>query len=240
MRSIAGLLAVIVLAAAAGAGDDVKWDNSDEIPYAGLDSDGSAASVAYDEEVARYSVGWLPAAGKTEIDFIEATYYGWGLHCSRLKAAVADGKCSESAFFYEIERSKDIFRNFIIFYVTISARAQPDTNLANPRRWTIYLERGEEPLEPVLMTEDKNAPRGAIVRYLKEAWIPPAMAAKNKFTKEDLEYIYSRCFEDIVWHRKTYKVAFVNTSGEPPRENLRLVITGDKAQRGFEWRFEEE
>jgi hypothetical protein len=66
------------------------------------------------------------------------------------------------------------------------------------------------------------------------------MAGKNKFTKEELEYIYSRCFEDIVWHRKTYKVAFVNTSGEPPGENLRLVITGDKARRGFEWRFKEE
>jgi hypothetical protein len=219
VRRLVTVITILPLAtaAAAGAGDDIKWESASEIPYVDLAGDGSTAPPAYDEEVERYSAAWLPAVGTPEIDFIEATYYGWRLHCSRLKAAVADGKLSESAFFYEVERSKDVFRNFVIFYVTISALAQPDTNLANPRRWTIYLERGEEKFAPASIKIDQNAPTHIFIikKYGKRVGV------KN-------------------WYRKTYKIAFANRGGGPPSENLRLVITGEKARRGFEWRFKED
>ena len=240
-RSVSVVIALLLAtAAAAGAGDNIKWERSAEIAYIELARDGPAAGGDYDEEVKEYSIAWLPVVGKPEIDFIEATYYGWGLHCSRLKGGVADGKFSDWAFLYEVEKSKVDFRNFIFFYVTISARTQSDANLSNDTVWEIYLEWGDEKLSPVLIKADEDAAPTALVPYVIDAAIPPAKAVKRKFTAEVLKHVRAGEYCEPVRYLETYKIAFVNFYGEPPRGNLRLVIKAYKARCGFEWRFVEE
>ncbi|UCH78868.1 MAG: hypothetical protein JSU81_02660 [Candidatus Coatesbacteria bacterium] len=239
MRKVGTLVAAVLLAAAAGAGEGVSWKRSDEIPFVPLTEDASAASAEYDDVCENYSVSWMSVLPGSEIDFIEATFYGWGLHCSRLKKAVADGKVKESELPAEAEKAKSVFRNFLIFYVTISARERADADLADPDRWTVYLEREGTQLAPAVIDVDKNAPRKVMVRELHDAVIPEKYAGKTKFTAEELRDIRVLDSQDIVWCRKTFKIAFVNPYREPPRENLRLVITGEKAQHGFEWRFKE-
>jgi hypothetical protein len=233
------ITAVMLVAASAGAEEGVTWKRSGEIPFVPLTEDASAASAEYDDVCEKYTVSWMAVLPGSEINFIEATFYGWGLHCSRLKKAVADGKVKESELPAETEKAKSVFRNFLIFYVTISARERADTDLADPDRWTVYLEREGRQLEPALINVDKNAPRTVVVRELHDAVIPKKYAGKTKFTAAELHDIRVLESEDIVWRRKTFKIAFVNPYRDPPRENLRLVITGEKARRGFEWRFKE-
>jgi hypothetical protein len=239
VRRLVTVLTMLPLATAlaAGAGDNVKWTRSAPLPCVALDVD----AVARDEEcaavLARYTLGWESARRSAAIGHVGALFYGWEVHCARLRSEAAGKGIPAFVVQAKAEKARKLFAKALIFFVAVAARDEADANLADPSRWEVYLLVDGGRQRPTYLGEPDAAFRDIIVRpiSLHDAHGTPG-GAPSKPRPPPGEFDA----DENGAYRKIYKVAFDNPWGDAPRGSVKLVVAGEKARRGFEWRFKEE
>jgi hypothetical protein len=125
----------------------------------------------------------------------------------------------------------------LFFFVTVAARDEADANLADPSRWEVYLLFDGVKQNPTFLGEPDAAFRNITVRPISLRTAPGTLgdgANKRPPPPGNVETNGNAAY------RKIYKVAFDNPWEDAPRGSVKLVITGEKFRRGFEWRFVEE
>lgn len=238
MRRPVTVLTALLLAtaAAAGAGDNIKWVRSALIPCFPLDADVRASEDEFAAVLARYTLSWESARSNAAIGHVAALLYGWEVHCARLRSEAAEKQIPAFVVQAKAEEARTLFENVLVFFVAVAARDEADANLADPSRWEIYLLCNGTPQNPAFIGEPDAAFRDITVRPISLQTAPrtPGGAASkthpppgNVETDENAAY------------RAIYKVAFDNPWGDAPRGSVKLVVAGEKARRGFEWRFRE-
>ncbi len=232
MRRLGTLVIALLLAtaAAAGAGDNIKWERSPKLKHFPLSGDPGSVPCGIEETVSRYLITWAPA-WRQELDHIEVLFYSWELHCSRLKSGLASRKMEASAVKIKTEQARNVFKNLLIFYVTVSAKSEEYADLADESLWNVYLERDGQKQEPIFFKINEDSSLDLTLLRIHET---------RHFNLADFgEWTLIDKVETEKFYRKTYRIAFENPYGDSPRDNVRLVIACDKARRGFEWRFKE-
>ena len=238
MRGLFKLLSVLLLAtaAAAGAGDDVK-ERSASIPCLALDADVAASDDEFAAVLKRYVLRWDSLRRNAPIGHVGAVFYGWEVHCARLRRDAAAKQIPAFALRTKAEEARKVFGRLLIFFVAVAARYEPDANLADPSRWEVYLLYNGERRNPNFLGEPDAAFRDIKVVPISLQTAPGTLdgaAGKTRPPAGNLE-----TFGNPIY-RKIYKVAFDNPWGAAPRGSVKLVVAGEKCRRGFEWRFKEE
>jgi hypothetical protein len=221
MRNITKILIVLTLAAAgaAGAGDKIKWKRSKELNFVGPDEPYGKTEDGFEKLSEVYTLTWKASRG-SKLGFIQARFYGWDLYCANLESLIEQGKLEESALESEVEKSKELFREKLIFYVTVGATEANYARLSNHNIWDIHLEANAEERAPVKLEPVENPVVGTI--RIESSRSSPL----NIFTQ--------------VFIHRSYVLEFENPYNDSRPLNIRLVLSCDECRRGFEWRFKEE
>ena len=228
---------LLAAAAAAGAGDDIKWERSAPIPCFALDADVSASDDEFASVLERYVLSWDSARRNAAVGHVGAVFYGWEVHCARLRRDAAAKQIPAFALRTKAEKAREVFGRLLIFFVAVAARYKPDANLTDPSRWEVYLVCDGERLNPTFLGEPDAALRDIEVVPISVRTAPGTLdgaAGQYRPPAGNLETPGNSIY------RKIYKVAFDNPWGAAPRGSVELVIASEKARRGFEWRFKEE
>ncbi len=227
----------LATAAAAGAGDNVKWTRSAQLPCVALDVDAVAGNDDCAAVLARYTVSWKSSRRNAAIGHVVALFYGWEVYCARLRKDAAEKDISAFVVQAKAEEARKLFAKALVFFVAVAARDEADANLADPSRWEIYLLVDGARQMPTYLGEPDAAFRDIIVRpiSLHDAHGTPGGApAKPRPPPGEFDA------DENGAYRRIYKVAFDNPWGDAPRGSVKLVVAGEKARRGFEWRFKED
>jgi hypothetical protein len=237
-RSIT-LIAILPLAtaAAAGAGDNVKWVRSALLPCFSVDADVAASDDDFAAAFERYALSWDSARRGAAVGHVGALFYGWEVHCARLRRNAARKQMPAFALRAKAEEARPLFEKLLFFFVAVAARDEADANLADPSRWEVYLIFDGAKQRPTYLGEPDASFRDITVMPISlhaAPGTPGERAHKRPPPPGNLEA------DENGACRKIYKVAFDNPWGGAPGGSVKLVIAGEKARRGFEWRFEEE
>ena len=239
MRRSIKVLTILLLAtaAAAGAGDNVKWERSALMPCFTLDVDVAASDDELTAVLERYTLSWDSARRNAPVGHVGALFYGWEVHCARLRKDAAREQIPAVVLEDKAEKARALFENVLVFFVAVGVRDEAAANLADPSRWEVYLLRGGVKQNPTYLGEPDAAFRDITVRPISLGTAGGTFgdAANKKPLRAD-----TRDADEIAAYRKIYKVAFDNPWGDAPRGSVKLIIAGEKFRRGFEWRFKEE
>jgi hypothetical protein len=221
MKSVVTVLVILLLAAAgaAGAGDNIKWKRSKELNFVGPDELYGKTEDGFEKLTEAYTLTWKASRG-SKLGFIQARFFGWDLYCANLESLIEKGKLEASALESEVEKSRELFREKLIFYVTAGATEANYARLSNHNIWDIYLEVDGEERPPVKLEPVENPVVGTI---------------RIESSRSDPLNIFTQVFI----HR-SYVVEFENPYNESRPPHIRLVMSCDECRRGFEWRFKEE
>ncbi len=239
MRRLLTLLTALPLAtaAAAGAGDNVKWTRSAPLPCVALDADVAASDDECAAVLARYTLSWESARRGAAIGHVGALFYGWKVHCARLRRDAARKQVPAFVLQAKVEEARKLFERALVFFVAVAARDEADANLADPSRWEIYLIFDGAKQRPTYLGEPDAAFRDITVEPISLHGAPGTPGERGYKRPPPPGNVEPG---ENAACRKIYKVAFDNPWGDAPRGSVKLVIAGEKCQRGFEWRFEEE
>lgn len=239
VRSSVAVLAIylIAAAAAAGAGDDIGWERSALIPCFALDTEVTASDHEFAAVLERYALSWDSARRNAAVGHIGAVFYGWEVHCARLRRDAAANGIPAAELRNKSERARGLFGELLIFFIAVAARYAPDTNLNDPTRWSVYLLYNGEFRNPSFLGEPDAAFRDIKVVPISLRTVPGTLGGTAPKTR--VPHGYPETSENPPY-RKVLKVAFDNPWEGTPRGSVKLVVAGKKACRGFEWRFEEE
>jgi hypothetical protein len=237
-RSVTLLIALLLAtAAAAGAGDNVKWERSALIPCFTLDADVASSDDESAAVLQRYTLSWDSARRNAAVGHVGALFYGWEVHCARLRREAAQKQIPDFVLQAKAEEARALFERLLFFFVTVAVRDEADANLADPSRWEIYLLRDGVKQNPTFLGEPDAAFRDITVRPISVRTAPGTLGDPVNKTPPPAG---TRETDETAAYRKIYKVAFDNPWEDAPRGSMKLVITGEKFRRGFEWRFVEE
>ena len=221
MRSLVSVLTILLLAtaAAAGAGDKVKWKRSKEIDFVKAEDRIEIAAADFEKLTEDYTLTWKASRG-SKLGFIEARFFGWDLYCANMKSLVEKGQLERSALEPEVEKSRALFREKLLFYVTVGATQEKFARLSNRNFWDIYLVVDDEKASPLKLEPVENPVIGTV--QLDSSGGDPL-----------------NIFAQVFVHR-SYVIEFENPYTESRPPNIQLVFSCEECTRGFEWRFEEE
>jgi hypothetical protein len=183
--------------------------------------DGDVALISDDVEaiVAAYRLTWH-REGADDVDFVEAEFYSWEVHCAKTKNRLQGYEFPAEAIERSARASGPLFPLTVVFYVTVGAYELSYAELPNDEEWEVYLARGDVKQLPLRV----SSAEGPYLPYNKKLVRDPASGQT-----EYLDYF-----------RKTYEVTFANTYGEDSPATVELVVVGRRARCGFEWRFKED
>ncbi len=218
MRRSGTLLITLLLAtaAAAGAGDNIKWKRSEALPFF-LPSDELPIESDLDTILDRYTLkaggGWFQDIREIEATFVpwEFTYYG-------LRAQRDKGELTNDEFEEVLEEVAAGVNQILCFQVIIRGEENMEARLQYKKYWEIYLVVGGDRIEPQIIRPIGMKHDTEVFRYLDAGGKTEETALKEK----------------------AYAVYFENPYRGAPSESLKLAILGKKFRRGFEWRFVEE
>ncbi len=239
MRRLGTLLTALLLAtaAAAGAGDNIKWERSGLIPCFTLDVDVTSSDDEFAAVLERYTLSWDSARRNAAVGHFGALFYGWEVHCARLRRDAARKQIPAFVLKAKAEEARTQFESLLIFFVAVAARDEADANLADPSRWEISLLWNGAKQNPAFLGELDAAFRDITVTPISLVTAPGTFGDAESKNPPPADYLE---LEGAAAHRKIYKAAFDNPWKGAPRGSLKLVITGERFRRGFEWRFKEE
>ena len=239
MRRLIRVLTVIPLAtaAAAGAGDDIKWERSAPIPCFALDASVASSDEEFAAVLERYTISWDAARRNVAVGHVGSLFYGWEVHCARLRKNATQNQLPALTLKKQAEKARALFEKVLVFFVAVGARDEADANLCDPSRWEIYLLRDGEKQRPRFLGEPDAAFRDIIVRPISFSISGRDFGDAARKKPPPAEYVES---DESTAYRKIYKIAFDNPWEGAPQGNVKLVVAGEKVRRGFEWRFKKE
>ena len=216
MRRSISVITILLLATAAAAGAGIKWTRAKDLEYHSPETDPNSYVSSKDEYNDMYMIIWKNSNWGADIGGMAALYVDWSVF--RVNHRSLTGKRQWKKVDVEAWRGK--FERNYYFMVVISASDKPESRLSNRLAWTVYLEADGNRLEPEAIT--------------------PVAGAESE-SSQTMTYIGAPSLSNkFLYFNNGYFVKFVKMEAEAKPRNLKLVITGDKATRGFEWRFVEE
>ncbi|MEE8640585.1 MAG: hypothetical protein V3T41_09275 [bacterium] len=221
MRRLVTVLTALLLAtaAAAGAGDNIKWKRAKNLEYASPDEPLGGFTEDFDKIVERNTLKWLASHG-SDFNYIRATYVDWRLFCTHLQAQAQAGIIGRGNIEDAAEKAREEYEGKFQFLVAVTNRRIEWARLTNKDFWEVYLEVDGEKIAPVKMEPlDDGRKTSARIFTDLSGHHPGAI------------YAYAN---------RTYKLTFDAPQPELRPRNLKLVLLCEKARRGFEWRFKEE
>ncbi len=222
MRRSITLIAILLLAtaAAAGAGDNIKWKRSKKLEFVPINSNTEGISDNYEKTSSKYSLKWTPF-GHHKIGFIQVVFHNWEVYVSDLKAQAKAGKIDANTLPAAVAKGIDVYRPYFTFYVSVNTFVPLYSFLVEGGPWTIYL------IDPVSGTH-----------------IPPVIIEQvgdSLFGVFEVGSAYGGSGMLIsAATQTTYKVVFPYADASLCYPSLKLVLTCDLCRRGFEWRFVDE
>lgn len=231
------MLLLLAAAGAAGTVENVEWERSAPIPYFSLDADVAGRDDEFAAVLERYLLCWDSVRGNAAVGHISAVFYGWEVHSARLRRDAAAKETPAGVLRNKAEEARKVFGELLIFFVAITARYEPDTNLTDPTRWSVYLLYNGSRRTPTFLGEPDAAFRDIKVVPISLQTAPGTVG--GTVPKGRLPHGNPETPENPTY-RRIFKVAFDNPWEGTPRGSVKLVVAGEKACRGFEWRFEEE
>ncbi|MEE9458108.1 MAG: hypothetical protein V3W11_13265 [bacterium] len=222
MRRLVTVLTALLLAtaAAAGAGDDIKWKRSKKLDFVPINSNTEGISDNYEKTTSKYSLKWTPF-GHHKIGFIQVVLHNWEVYVSDLKAQAKAGKIDANTLPAAVAKGIDVYPRYFTFYVSINTFAPLYSFLVEGGPWTIYLVDpvSGKPVAPVSIE-----PIGEPLIGVFE--VGSVYGGKGMLISAATQ--------------TTYKVIFAYANASSYCASLKLVLTCDLCRRGFEWRFVEE
>jgi hypothetical protein len=225
MWKLVALLAVFMLAAAAaaGAGDKIKWSKSKKIEYVSPDEDSSSLSDDCHNVGLRYTVSWQPYT-EPYIYSVDVTYYSWELFAAGINVRRNLGQCVGEDYETEVNTERNLHRKYLTFDVVMVIKSQSFYDESGKGYWKFYLMCGDEELEPINVQYFAYPPDswyfgGYMIQFVPSRWL-------------HYTHAFKAIFENPYWNEAEKRA-------EPP-PSLKLVVSGEEATRGFEWRFKED
>lgn len=221
MRYFGAVATIFFALAAVGQASDVGIPWVESPGKCSFPFDGDVALISDDVETvaAAYRLTWR-REGVDDVDFVEAEFYSWEVHCAKTKNRLQGYEFPAEAIERSARTSGPLFPLTVVFYVTVGAYELSYAELPNDEEWDVYLTRGDVKQLPLRVSPVE----GPYLPYNKKAVRDPA--------SDQTEY------RD--YFRKTYEVTFANAYGEDPPAAVELVVAGRRARCGFAWRFREE
>ena len=218
MRRLVSVLTILLLAtaAAAGAGDDIKWKRSKDLTFV-VPGGEATTSCEFNELARKYTLSWENYRAD-EVYAVEATYIGWDVVYTVLSISLAGGIIDEDEFNNELENERERFRNNIIFTVSVLADSDKHARLSNRLYWEVYLADGGKKIPAAEIEFSESAFEEALLRALYEAGLGGL----------------------IIRSKKKYVVTFAKPYAGSVPTSLKLVVLCDDCRRGFEWRFKQD
>lgn len=215
----AAAMTLVTLALTWGLDAGIPWvESTDECSFP---FSGDVALISDDVEAvaAAYRLTWR-REGADDVDFVEAEFYSWEVHCAKTKNRLQGYEFPAEAIERSARASGPLFPLTVVFYVTVGAYELSYAELPNEEEWEVYLSRGGIKQQPLRV----SSAEGPYLPYNKKLVRDPASGVTS--------------YRD--YFRKTYEVTFANAYGDDLPATVELVVVGRRARCGFEWRFEEE
>jgi hypothetical protein len=221
MRKLGALSIALLLAtaAAAGAGNDVKWKRSKKLKTVpssrALDEFGSDV----ERMESKYMLDWTPYRNP-DIDFILATYYGWEVYAVTMNNEVRKRALTKEELPARAEAARREFEDYVLFLIKIRIKNGEFYETTGEEYWTFYSPTSNGDLEPARV--DCNSYKKSIttaIGFGSPGILPPG--------------------PDYRWYRE-YKIYFDKAALGKEPQTRKLVLKGGDIKRGFEWRFKEE
>jgi hypothetical protein len=218
-RLIALFIALLLAtAAAAGAGDDIKWCKSKKITYYSPATNPSQFGKNTTHIAKKYRLTWSPYFNNN-LDHIAVRWSGWEWFATKLNSALEHGNLPLKEYEKGIAEGRGKREKYLIFEVTVAAKTEEFYKLATEDYWEFRIITGEGELKPIGV-EGKGALRGKT--FASEIG---SVGASTYITDK----LY--CNDFTVYFENPYK--------DTTPETLKFVISGEEIKRGFEWRFKE-
>ncbi len=225
MRRLLTLLIALLLAtaAAAGTGDKIKWSKSKKIEYVSPDEDPSCLSDDCHKVGLRYTVSWQPYT-EPYIYSVDVTYYSWELFAAGINVRRNLGQCVGEDYEKEVKTERNLHRKYLNFDVVMVIKSQSFYDESGEGYWKFCLLCAGEEREPINVRYFAYPPDswyfgGYIIQFVPPRWLHYTHAFKVIFENPD-------------WNEAEKRA-------EHPR-SIKLVVSGEEAARGFEWRFKED
>ncbi len=225
MRRLGTLLTVLLLAtaAAAGAGDSVKWSKSKKLEYVSAEEDPAGLSDDRYKVGLRYTVSWQPYT-HNQIYSVDVTYYSWELFAAGVNVRRNLDQCVGAAYEKKVTKERTLHRKYLTFDVVIVVRHGSFYDESGEGYWRFYLLYEGEELEPINVQYSACAP---------DSWyFPPYVIQFIPAHYLHYTHAFKAVFENPFWNQAEKKA-------EPP-PYIKLVVSGEEATRGFEWRFKQD
>ena len=225
MRRLGTLVIALLLAtaAAAGAGDKIKWSKSKKLEY--VSADEAPASLSDDQYKVglRYTVSWQPYTNPYIYSF-DVTYYSWELFAAGINVRRNLGRCVGEEYDKEVKTECNLHRKYLTFDVVMVVKHQSFYDESGEGYWKFCLLCEGEEREPINVRYFAYPPDswyfcGYIIQFIPSRWL-------------HYTHAFKAVFENPNWNEAEKRA-------EPPR-SIKLVVSGEEATRGFEWRFKEE
>ncbi|MEE8640584.1 MAG: hypothetical protein V3T41_09270 [bacterium] len=219
MRRSGTLLIALLLAtaAAAGAGDNIKWKRAKNLTYVTPGNETPSALADPEEMFEQYTLSWSNPHGK-DIYEIVATYVAWDFIYTHLSESFAAGHMDLEEFTAGLEKGRENFENKINLLVTVLADEERHARLSNRHYWNVSLQSGVEKFQPSKIELRESSFEEGLVKSPNE----------------------TGSGTPIRLSMKTYVVTFDHPYKIHVPASIKLILLCDDCRRGFEWRFVEE
>jgi hypothetical protein len=218
----------LATAAAAGAGDKIKWSKSKKIEYISPDEDPAQFDKLYTDYFERYTITWGPYTNN-EIDFMTATYQAWPYFASYANKRLRMGQVSTQTYEEGVRKEREFQKKHLTFTVTMKIKYDSFWETATADYWRFYIPVESGDVEP----KDVNR-----VELLN----PDAITGVSVI--EDYSPIQHKLclYGGPRVNERTFKIVFENPYADAEHfpSTLKLIVASDKVTRGFEWRFKED
>ena|GEM_PF-3247643 len=225
MRRLGTLLTALLLAtaAAAGAGDNIKWERSKKLEYVSPEEDPAGLSDDRYKVGLRYTVSWHPYT-HNQIYSVDVTYYSWELFAAGINVRRNLGQCTGAAYEKKVATERTLHCKYLTFDVVIVVRHRSFYYESGEGYWRFYLLHEGEELEPINVQYSACPPDSW---YFHPYFIQFIPADCLHYT-----HAFKAVFENPCWNRAEKKAK------APPY--IKVVVAGEEATRGFEWRFKQD
>jgi hypothetical protein len=214
-RSIKVLtILLLATAAAAGAGDDIKWKRSKGLEFHSTEMDPFSFRHEKRELLEKCTMTWKPSSWSPDFAQISAVYFDWGLFHSNFRCITRKKRWTE----VDLNSWRENFRQKYYFLVAISARSKPESRLSNRTVWEVVFEIDGQELAP--------------------GNIEPVEGGTSESTRR-IEYRDAPSLSyEFHYSTNVYLVDVENPAPNKAPKNIKLILLGPEC-RGFEWRFKE-
>jgi len=229
-RSIKVLtILLLATAAAAGAGDNVKWSKSKKIEYFPYENTFRDVNIGEEKVQDKYMVSWYPVTRMNPVEFVDVTYISWEMYCVALKTHISEGKISENEAEGMATEDKDKFLNLAVFAVAVSVNDSSMFDLLEPGNWTAEAEVG-------------GSVRETTVSNRLSFGLPALFFSAG--TSNEVTFSGWRSLTWHIWGYTlpvaTFFVAFKPEENWNPKSGMKLILRCNDVTRGFQWRFEQD